>query len=471
MNKRTYCPLVLACATWLVIAGPVYSQERREQERLISASQAGALPAVFEVKNSRIPSISPVDFLHESEAIVRNGLPNFFDKLAAHKPVTVGYIGGSITRAKEMYREQSAGFIQSMSPQTQMKFINAGVAGSDTDLGVFRLKEQLLVYRPDLIFIEFAVNGGFMEGMEGMIRQIWENDPGTDICLIYTVTAGQLAKYTGGGMPEGIQALETLAAHYGIPSVHLGLRVLALEQSGKLIAKGDPEVTKDKIVFSKDGVHPLREGGDLYASVIAGAMLKMQQKRSKVPHTIPAPLLPGNWEDAGMYAPLEIAAFSGGWTRIRPEEQDHLTTFAGWFPYVMKADSPGESFTFKFTGRTIGLFDIGGPEVGQLELKIDGKPVKLHPQEGTRALQAVSAPHGDALNRFNVFCNNRYRGQYILVDVEPGPHTATFTISGKKADKARILGPDQQEDITAFPRKYDQSVIYVGKILVRGIIN
>ena len=39
--------------------------------------------------------------------------------------------------------------------------LNAVISGTGSDLGAFRVSEQLLKYKPDLIFIEFAVNGAF----------------------------------------------------------------------------------------------------------------------------------------------------------------------------------------------------------------------------------------------------------------------------------------------------------------------
>jgi hypothetical protein len=116
-----------------------------------------------------------------------------------------------------------------------------------------------------------------------------------------------------------------------------------------------------------------------------------------------------------------------------------------------------------------GLFDVGGPEVGQLEIEVDGKPVQLQEvsTKGYHLYKAASTGN-TVLNRFNNFCNNRYRGQYDFIEVEPGEHTVVVRISATKADKAAILGAKQQADITEHPEKYDQTVFYLGKILMRG---
>ncbi len=95
----------------------------------------------------------------------------FFAKAKAGKPLKVGFIGGSITQGNAGYRPQVLRYLQAMFPHNDIKALNAGVSGTGTDLGACRIREQLLQYQPDLIFVEFAVNGAYAEGMEGIVRQ------------------------------------------------------------------------------------------------------------------------------------------------------------------------------------------------------------------------------------------------------------------------------------------------------------
>jgi hypothetical protein len=137
----------------------------------------------------------------------------------------------------------------------------------------------------------------------------------------------------------------------------------------------------------------------------------------------------------------------------------------------MKTERPGESFTFRFKGDMFGFFDIGGPEAGQLSIEVDGKPVKLTPAlPGTRIATATDTGDLDLVNRFGPFCNNRHRGQFECIKVVRGEHTVTIKLSPVKADKRKILGENQLTDITANPAKYDRTVVYIGKILLRGEI-
>lgn len=457
--------VVLLC----LVLGHSVAQTEQEQN-LIEESQAGASPLYFFPNQLNIPLIQPSNFDNSEEFKIRGGLPYFFNKLESNKEVTIGYLGGSITRADNQYRVQSIDYIQSMYPKVKIGGINAGVSGTGTDLGASRLYEQLLKYKPDLVFIEFAVNGAFAEGMEGIIRQIKKYNDKIDICLIYTISTGLTKVYAKGVVPKHISRLELLANHYNLPSIHMGLEASYLEKQEKLIWKGDPDLIKDKILFSKDGVHPLEAGGNLYAAAIARAFLQFKKNTTTKENFLPTPLFSDNWEDAKMFDPKEIGTFEGEWQSVDPSSNHNLNQFAGWFPHLLKADKPGASFSFSFDGNSFGLFDIGGPEVGQLKIELDGKPLYLKRFKATTFKQANEVTELRLINRFNKFCNNRYRGQYFMIKVEPGKHHVKISISEEKANKIKILGKSKLTDINEFPEKYNKTVEYLGKILIRGEI-
>jgi hypothetical protein len=103
-------------------------------------------------------------------------------------------------------------------------------------------------------------------------------------------------------------------------------------------------------------------------------------------------------------------------------------------------------------------------------MDIDGKRVKLQEvsTKGYHLYRANASIGETTLNRFNANCNNRYRGQYDFIEVEPGEHTVTVYISAQQSDKVKILGAKQQEDIAQHPDRYARTALYLGKILMRG---
>jgi lysophospholipase L1-like esterase len=437
---------------------------------LIEASQAGAMPLLFDVQSKF--SVKEIDeFQSGKEFFFRDGLPNFFNKISQHNPTLhIAFLGGSITKAEDQYRNQTMAYIQTLNPNAKLKGINAGVSGTGTELGACRIKEQVLKYNPDLVFVEFAVNGGSNQAMEGIVRQIIKNNPQTDICFIYTIAGDQYQQYIKNEVPAKIQAFEKVANHYQIPSIHAGLYPSMLASQGKLVWKSSSAIA-DKIVFSKDGTHPAKAGGDLYAQAIARAFRVFKAATAVRNHTLISPLYVDNWEDAGMYSPLEMATFSKGWETINPLDDNNLKTFAPWFSTVAKTAEANAACVFKFKGTVFGFFDIGGPEVGQVLVEIDGNCVELKRKAGNASVKIPNeSGYKCLMNRFNTNCNNRYRGQFEMIEVPDGVHEVKITLSAIQADKSAILEGQDLSDIEKNPDKYNQQVFYLGKILVKGTI-
>jgi len=438
-------------------------------------NEVGEAVAVKVVQTLGIPQQAradhPITVNGIEEFQVRQGLPHFCKKGFAGDTVRVAYIGGSITQLGERYRQQATELIRQQFPKANIIEIAAGIPGTDADLGACRVEDQVLVHHPDLVFIEFAVNGGFPQGVEGIIRQVKKANSQTDICLLYAATADQLTSYHNGKVLPHIQQLEALAHHYQIPSVHMALYPAWMLEQHQLIARGDQQALAGKLVFTADGVHPLKRGGNLYAAAIA-RMLESARVHDQM-HTmplltgLPPAMYPDNWEDAGWIDPEKDVEFSVDWMPI--PIQDSLEQFAVWFPQVMTAEKPGASGTIRFDGDAIGLFDIGGPEVGQLHLTLDGKEIFVVPDKGVR--YRIAEQGEPVINRFNNNCNNRHRGQFFVLQVPKGKHEFTFSIDKHIPSKRKILGERQLDDITAHPGKYEHTKIYVGKILVKGKIS
>ena len=111
-----------------------------------------------------------------TECLPRSGLPNVFLRLERGETVRIAYLGGSIT-AQEGWRPQSLQWFRQQFPAATVREINAAIGGTGSELGVFRLRHDVLDARPDLLFVEFAVNDGGTPAahihrcMEGIVRQ------------------------------------------------------------------------------------------------------------------------------------------------------------------------------------------------------------------------------------------------------------------------------------------------------------
>jgi len=95
--------------------------------------------------------------------------------------------------------------------------------------------------------------------MEGIVRQIWADNPRTDICFIYTIRTNFITDYLKGQLPLSVLAMEEVASTYGIPSINFAWEVTKSLKDSTLIYKGDIETENGLPVFSKDGVHPYQK--------------------------------------------------------------------------------------------------------------------------------------------------------------------------------------------------------------------
>lgn len=436
----------------------------------IAGSQTGALSLRFSVDTSyRLKYVEP--WQDPAETYVRGGLENFKQKIKQKKgSLCVAFLGGSITRAHDQYRQQTINIIQDLNPALVVSAVNAGVSGTGTDLGACRLQDQVLKYKPDLLFVEFAVNGGEPAAMEGIVRQVRKQLPRTSICFIYTISGEQYKKYTNGEIPDYIIGLEKIASHYQIPSIHLGKRASQLEADGKLVWKASSPI-EGKIIFSKDGVHPTKEGGDLYGASIARGLKNILDFNSKIKATLPSPIYGYEWELATMLDPERYSRLSGSWQKLNTAEDKDLSAYAPWFPYILKTETSSSSLCFRFSGTGFGFFDIGGPEVGQVSITVDGLPASLVRNSGSRSwvLSDDSANTvKNTLNRFNEYCFGRYRGQFELVRVKEGIHKVCYVLSNYKIDKSTFVSKTTDEDFRNNPLKYEKQTFYLGKILLLG---
>ncbi|MCA9022880.1 MAG: SGNH/GDSL hydrolase family protein, partial [Planctomycetaceae bacterium] len=316
----------------------------------------------------------------------RQGIGNTIKKLKSGDDVSVAYLGGSITAANG-WRVKTTKWLQSAFPKAKIHEIHAAIGGTGSDLGAFRLEHDVLQHHPDLVFVEFAVNDGgrqpesIWKSMDGIVRQIWKTNPKTDICFVYTFRVNYENDLRKGENPRAASAMELLADYYGIPSINVALKTADLEQQGKLKFTSETPVAEGIVLFSKDGVHPLDEGHEIYTEVIADAIKQMETTSQPVDHSskLKQPFVTGHWTDAKM-VPLDTSMLSGNWKEL-PADNVLQKRFGGRMGQIWEADAPGSKLTFRFRGSQAALYDLLGPDGGQVQITVDGKPrEKLTPR-------------------------------------------------------------------------------------------
>jgi hypothetical protein len=291
--------------------------------------------------------------------------------------------------------------------------------------------------------------------MEGIVRQTWRHEPATDICFIYTLAGNMLETLQEGRFPRSAAAMEKIADHYGIPSIHMGLEVARLEKAGKLVFKGEKPKTDDekaalgdKILFSPDAVHPYTDTGhQLYLEAVVRSFEKLQGVGKPGPHSLPAPYVADHCEAAKMIS-LSQAKLSTGWRRLNAATNSLAKSFGDRLPELWEAREPGESVSFRFRGTTARIYDLLGPDCGQVTIVVDDRP------------PVVTA-------RFDAYCTyHRLATLSVAEGLPESVHSVKITILPEQPDKTKILR--ERHEKMDDPKRFDGRTWYAGGILLVG---
>lgn len=391
------------------------------------------------------------------ELSARGGLPNFFSKLKAGGEVRVGYLGGSITAANG-WRVKSLAWLKEQYPSAKLSEINAAIGGTGSDLGVFRAHQDVISKKPDLLFVEFAVNDGsgkredIQRWMEGIVRQTWKGDPDTDICFVYTISEPMLKDYQSGHLSKSATAMEGVADHYDIPSIAFGVEVAKQVTDGSLIFTGKPDPAKPGVrFFTGDNVHPGDTGHEVYQSVIARSLTAMKDTGTRGPHQAKAPLHADNWENAKI-VPITPSMLKGKWTRLDPTQPGHAKNFSNRLPEMWKAEEPGASLEFILEGTIAQIYGLVGPDGGEVEIQVDG-----------------GAPRKALL--IDRYCTYHRLGKLGVFSAPTAErHTIKVTLTPNMPDKAKILAESNLPHMEKNPEAYNKAVWHAGSLLVLGEI-
>lgn len=400
----------------------------------------------------------------------RGGLPNVAARLAEGNPVKIAYFGGSIT-SQNGWRPQTLKYLQTKYPKSEISQIHAAIGGTGSSLGVLRVNYDVIRFKPDLVFVEFAVNdhGAKVDEihrcMEGIVRQIWRELPETDIIFVYTITAGRLNDYLKGELPRSASAMEDVATHYQIPMINFGYDVAALEKEGKLVMKtsdkgmtkvsGDelnidslPQTEDGKIPFSGDGVHPnLNTGHVIYTDQFIKALPELIKNPATVKHELIKPLVADCIEQV-MSLPLDAPGIklSGPVAKLADDDQ-LFKRFKNRMPSMWKL-APGATIEFKFRGTRAQLYDLLGPGSGLITIDVDGK---------TREQR-----------RIDPYCTYWRLALVTAFSGKDGLHHVKIEVTDKELDKRNILFERNRADFDKNPDKYASRDYYAGTLFIVG---
>ncbi|MEI8273130.1 MAG: GDSL-type esterase/lipase family protein [Paludibacter sp.] len=216
--------------------------------------------------------------VNDVQLVGTSNLGFFAEKVRNKLPVTLCYLGGSITQGTGAstysncyYSKSSAAIIAEIIKRGgSATSFNAGVGGTPSSYGAYRVGAQLLTHNPDFLVVEFAVNDASstdlnrIDGMEGIVRQVIHQNPKISIVFLYSSMANfQTTYYANGIVPPSVEAFHKVALKYGITEVLNGPNI----NTG--LINGDYTLSS----FFTDGTHPSDIGHAVYANALSSVVI------------------------------------------------------------------------------------------------------------------------------------------------------------------------------------------------------
>lgn len=348
---------------------------------------------------------------------VRNGLSRIAELITTSKPVTVAFLGGSITvgggssdRNILSYRAITTAWLREKFPSVEFTSVNAGVGGTASDYGAFRVQRDALSQCPDLMFVEFAVNDSacepeiIMPAMEGIVRQAMECRNDMDIVFIYTLKQDYLPIYERGELPVPTAKHEKVADHYGFATIDLAAATANILNHSRM--QWDD--------FSKDTCHPTDRAHKIYADHITKALEQMIAKPGNKPEFPINPLTDNAWSNTRMRVIPADSPQTGSWQQI-----ECVVDPPSWkvFEQLLCSDHVGREIHIPFTGQAVGVVWQIGPNSGDIDVAIDDQPYHTE-------------------RPFDKFCVNCERPHYRMLfdNLDGGEHALHIRVSDT-ADK------------------------------------
>ncbi|MBQ3161335.1 MAG: SGNH/GDSL hydrolase family protein [Oscillospiraceae bacterium] len=277
--------------------------------------------------------------------------------------VTVGVIGGSITQGSSAsnqnncYASRFNQWWTNKFPEAEIGFVNAGIGGTNSYLGVHRVDEQLLAHNPDVVIVEFSVNDTDKTmnkySYDSLVRKILSYETNPAVMLLFTT------QENGTSLQD---VHKEIGAAYDLPMISYREVVYPEVAAGTL----------DWKLISPDNIHPNDAGHDIIGQIVDRYLNEVYDKLDTITEEPTAFAAEGYTNDyfknAEMLSAADITATSSeGFEAIE-------NGFYHQFPNNWKTEAGG-TMTFDVECQNFGVFFLCTTDgkSGTYEVYVDGE--------------------------------------------------------------------------------------------------
>ncbi len=368
-------------------------------------------------------------------------LKKAMEKAKKGEPVTLAYIGGSITQGAgavpihtECYAWKSyEAFARRFGTGNNVRYIKAGVGGTPSELGMIRFERDVLRggEKPDVVVVEFAVNdeGDETKGVcyESLVRKILALPWRPAVVLLFSVFANDWNLQ---------ERMIPIGEHYHLPMVSVldavspqfGLK----KEEGRVVSKNQ---------YFYDMFHPTNLGHTIMARCLENLFEKIDKSPAGADDRDnqlldQEPVRGKAFDQVRLLDKKDLCSqgeiFQGSFRYTDEDlqfvEVDLDTVGSPEFPYNWQYDGTRETgeiqpFTLKLTCKSLVLVfkDSGEADAGKAQVFVDG------------ALWLTANPLINGWTHCNpviLFQEEEARDHVIEIKPAPGEEQKKFTILG-----------------------------------------
>lgn len=269
------------------------------------------------------------------------------EKAGRGERITIGYLGGSITRGsvastpEKCYAYLSHLWWKEQFPQTQVVYCNAGIGATTSQFGVARSEEDLLYCDPDVVFVEFSVNDEcdehFQETYEGLLRKIlqWRSSPAVVLLHNSFFDSGRSA----------VEIHSAVGKYYDLPSVSIKSNLYDRIRDGVLKAE---DITSDYLHPNDLGHQMLAETVKYFLDMVYKEVENKEEK-----YVFPqSPMTANRYENSKrLQKDTLVVEENIGFKKDLSPQADMSDVFKNGF----LATEEGARLKFSFVGKTLSV--------------------------------------------------------------------------------------------------------------------
>lgn len=363
------------------------------------------------------------------------------EKARAGEDVTIAYLGGSITEGfaasetnnDDCYAKVSYSQFKQMfgaGDGDNVHFINAGMSGTPSSLGVVRYQRDVLEQMevgeyPDILFIDFAVNdGNDADTYESVIRNAL--DQGSAVVLMFVL-------YTGGCAKEGTYS--KIGEYYD----------LAMVSPAQGMASSDKKAFDEWFYWieGRSYGHPDVGGHRYMADCISNMFKTIDAEETETDNITSVAEITPKEKDGSKFVGMKTLVSStdisnvdavkeldaGGFSEVKDNNQSTLQYIKNgqekmqWFPdvWARTASTSTESFTMTISCRSliIAYKQASGSSFGKADCYIDGVKVGSLSQ---------STGGWNNASLFRALKEDEVKEHEVEIRMQDGDETKPFTI-------------------------------------------